>query len=200
MPDNTDINYNVFVRALAKPGQDIIKSLTPEKAHLWHMAGEVRGEFLELQIANANSDGKNFLEEAGDMLFYLQGTYQFIPNMAHGSFEGNALAAWESVDTYNEFLKRCQEAKQPTTLLIEVERLTTMAKRIVIYEKDIEPDKLHDPIQAVLAHLANALRAYGYTLADAFEHNRKKLMERYETLSYSNDQANQRRDEKGDDE
>jgi hypothetical protein len=35
---NTTITHPELVTALVKSGQDIIDSLTPEKAHVWHMS------------------------------------------------------------------------------------------------------------------------------------------------------------------
>jgi hypothetical protein len=42
------MNYTHMVKVLAKPGADIVASLTPETAHLLHMAVGVSGEAGEL--------------------------------------------------------------------------------------------------------------------------------------------------------
>src|SRR5436309_15555689 len=72
-----------MVKTLAKPGQDIIDSLTPEKAHLWHMATGVSGESGELEdaikkhvIYNKPADRANVVEELGDIEFYIEGIRQ----------------------------------------------------------------------------------------------------------------------------
>lgn len=74
------INYEDMVNALAKPGADIIATLTPEKAHMLHMAVGVSGEAGELLDAvkkavvyNKELDRENVVEELGDLEFYLQG-------------------------------------------------------------------------------------------------------------------------------
>lgn len=76
----TEPTYEEFVRALAKPGQDILNSLTPEKCDLWHMASCVGGEAGELfdavkrfTIYEKDIDRANVVEELGDIEFYLQG-------------------------------------------------------------------------------------------------------------------------------
>lgn len=75
-----NITHPELVAALVKPGQDIIDSLTPEKAHLWHMASCVPSEAGELfdaikkhVIYNKPLDRENVVEEIGDIAFYLEG-------------------------------------------------------------------------------------------------------------------------------
>jgi NTP pyrophosphatase (non-canonical NTP hydrolase) len=76
----TFIDYAKFVATLAKPGADIIASLTPEKAHLLHMVVGISGEAGELLdaikkhvIYSKPLDTENVLEELGDLMFYMQG-------------------------------------------------------------------------------------------------------------------------------
>lgn len=73
------IDFSVMVSALVKPGQQIIDSLTPEKADLWHMATGVAGEAGELLDAikkhvvyNKELDRENVIEELGDLEFYME--------------------------------------------------------------------------------------------------------------------------------
>lgn len=73
------MNYSNFVQVLVKPGEDIIASLTPEKAHLLHMAVGVAGEGGELLDAMKRYviyckalDRENLVEELGDLEFYMQ--------------------------------------------------------------------------------------------------------------------------------
>lgn len=73
------IEFAVMVAALVKPGQQIIDSLTPEKADLWHMATGVAGEAGELLDAikkhvvyNKELDRTNVIEELGDLEFYME--------------------------------------------------------------------------------------------------------------------------------
>jgi NTP pyrophosphatase (non-canonical NTP hydrolase) len=73
-------DYNDMVAALAKPGIDILDSLTPEKCHLIHMGVGVVGEAGELIDAikrqvfyNKEIDRVNVIEELGDLEFYMEG-------------------------------------------------------------------------------------------------------------------------------
>jgi NTP pyrophosphatase (non-canonical NTP hydrolase) len=72
--------YQQFVNSIVKPGDEIIRQITPHQAHLLHMAVGVSGEAGELLDAikkhcvyqkQINID--NVIEEAGDILFYLTG-------------------------------------------------------------------------------------------------------------------------------
>lgn len=69
-----------LVAALAKPGADVLAGLTPETAHLLHMAVGVSGEAGELldavkkaSIYVKDLDINNVIEELGDLEFYMEG-------------------------------------------------------------------------------------------------------------------------------
>ena len=84
MPELTDTStFEEMVSGLAKPGEAIIASLTPDKAHILHMAVGVAGEAGELLdavkkhvIYNKDIDRKNVVEELGDLEFYMEGLRQ----------------------------------------------------------------------------------------------------------------------------
>lgn len=72
--------YHEFVSRLCKSGEQITAELTPEQAHLVHMAMGVSGEAGELLDAIKKTaiygkplDWDNVIEECGDLLFYIQG-------------------------------------------------------------------------------------------------------------------------------
>jgi NTP pyrophosphatase (non-canonical NTP hydrolase) len=74
------MNHANLVALLAKPGEQIVADLTPEKAHLLHMAVGIAGEAGELLdaikkhvIYNKPLDVQNVIEELGDIEFYMQG-------------------------------------------------------------------------------------------------------------------------------
>lgn len=77
------ITHSEMVTALAKPGEDILASLSPEDCHLWHMASCIPGEAGELFDAVKKSviyrkeiDRENVVEELGDLEFYMEGLRQ----------------------------------------------------------------------------------------------------------------------------
>lgn len=105
-----------MVRTLAKSGEAIIKSLTPEKAHAWHMAsalsseaGELFDAFKRWIIYEKEIDRANLLEELGDIYFYLNAIHELsgiTPEMAMGQ---NLIKLSER---YGKALKYSNEAAQ----------------------------------------------------------------------------------------
>jgi len=72
-----------MVSKLAKRGEDILSTLTPEKAHLLHMIMGMSGEVGELLDAikkhvayDKPLDVENVIEELGDIEFYTEGLRQ----------------------------------------------------------------------------------------------------------------------------
>lgn len=77
------ITHAELVKALTKPGQDILATLTPRKVDLWHHASAAHGEAGELfdavkkfVVYNKPLDLQNIVEELGDLEFYLEGIRQ----------------------------------------------------------------------------------------------------------------------------
>lgn len=77
------ITHSELVSALVKPGEDIVESLTPKHADLWHMGTGVAGEAGELldaikrvSIYNKEIDRENVIEELGDLEFFMEGIRQ----------------------------------------------------------------------------------------------------------------------------
>jgi len=75
--------HQLLVKHLAKPGDEIVAEMTPEKAHLLHMVLGAAGEIGELVdtlkkhvIYNQTLDMSNIIEELGDLEFYLEGLRQ----------------------------------------------------------------------------------------------------------------------------
>lgn len=73
-----------MVSKLAKPGEEILADLTPQRAHIWHMASCIQGEAGELFdavkkpciYAKGAFDRDNVVEELGDIEFYMEGLRQ----------------------------------------------------------------------------------------------------------------------------
>ena len=90
------INHAEMVQALAKPGADIVASLTPETAHLLHMAVGVSGEAGELldavkkaAVYNKPIGLANVVEELGDLEFYMEGLRQGLGITREETLQGN---------------------------------------------------------------------------------------------------------------
>jgi NTP pyrophosphatase (non-canonical NTP hydrolase) len=73
------LSYSDMVSSLVKSGKDIVAQMTPEEAHIWHMATGVSGEAGELLdavkkhvIYKKPLDRENVIEELGDLEFYME--------------------------------------------------------------------------------------------------------------------------------
>ncbi len=69
-----------MVKALAKPGYQLLEEMTPRKAHLNHMiiglcgeVGEIADCIKKYTMYQKNLDVDNLKEEIGDLLFYTFG-------------------------------------------------------------------------------------------------------------------------------
>lgn len=76
-------DFAEMVEALSKPGVDIVRSMSPTRAHALHMAVGVAGEAGELLdavkkhvIYDKALDRTNVVEELGDLEFYMEGLRQ----------------------------------------------------------------------------------------------------------------------------
>jgi len=90
------VDFTDMVATLAKPGADILASLTPEKCHMWHMASCVPGEAGELFdavkkhcIYGKELDRENVVEELGDLEFYMEGLRQGLGITRKETLESN---------------------------------------------------------------------------------------------------------------
>lgn len=90
------IEFQDMVRALIKPGADILASLTPEGVNLWHLATGIAGESGELvdavkkaAIYNKPLDRANVVEELGDLRFYMEGLMQALDITEEEVIQGN---------------------------------------------------------------------------------------------------------------
>ena len=174
--------YNEMVKALAKPGQNIINDLTPESAHNLHMVVGITGEVGELFEAIRDGDD-NIVEELGDIEFFFEGLQQGI------NFEIDD----DHVDlTYRGWgLQPLMEA-----LSIEAGNILDVVKKQAIYAKTLDVEKLtglmldfRGVLNAVYYH--SEIRCTPFMAKCA---NIQKLSERYAGLKYSNEAAQIRAD------
>ena len=83
-------HHEALVKRLAKPGEWIRETLTPEGANLWHMgtgvcteSGEIMDTVKKHVIYQQVLDRGNLVEEIGDLLFYVQGILSHIDVPLH---------------------------------------------------------------------------------------------------------------------
>lgn len=179
--------YTQMVKDLAKPGKDIIAALTPEKAHLLHMAvglsGEV-GELLEHQLEK-DVPGSTVVEELGDCEFYFEGLcYPY----------NISLVPPKSTFPYPISVIK---------LAVEAANTLDLIKKMVIYNKHIADDEIVNQLIKVRVALSHVEDYYGYSLMRVKEANTHKLLKgknaRYKDGKYSDTAAQERADKEGKD-
>ena len=92
----SDTKHADLVAALAKPGADILATLTPHNCNLLHMAVGISGEAGELLDAIKKTtvyckplDRAKVVEELGDMEFYMEGLRQALGITREETLAGN---------------------------------------------------------------------------------------------------------------
>lgn len=170
-----------MVAALAKPGSAILASLTPEKCELMHAAIGVGGEYIELGIAYQNKDEENFIEEAGDILFYLQ-----------------AACMVTRLEAIPDRIVRVDELENPyaeNSLEHWMEAFVDTIKRHIFYEKPLDKAKLNSAVNGIVYHIDMEMEMMaGLRANDAVNANIEKLGKRYEAFQYSDEAATNRKD------
>lgn len=175
-----NISHAEMVKTLAKPGEAILKDITPLNAHLLHMAvgisGEV-GELLEALTAN-DVDRANVVEEFGDIEFYMEGVREPL-----------VIIRQTVLNVENEPMTNilCK-------LTIEAARLLDNAKRAAIYTKPIDKDAIIENLYKIDLYLEQLRVAFDISREETIIGNINKLSERYKNFQYTNQAANARAD------
>lgn len=105
-----------MVRVLTKPGADILKTLTPDKADLWHVTTGVATEGGELLDAikkyccyNKPLDRDNIREELGDLEFFMERVRKLTGITREESLEHNMV---KLAKRYEDFKYSDQQAQE----------------------------------------------------------------------------------------
>jgi len=90
--------YKNFVMSRVKSGTEIASNMSPDEAHLVHMAMGVSGEAGELldcikkhAIYKKPIDMNNLIEELGDLEFYMEGIRQALGVKREDTIEANVM-------------------------------------------------------------------------------------------------------------
>lgn len=121
------IVHSDMVKALAKPGADIVATLTAEDAHALHMAVGISGEAGELLDAVKKAtiyrkpiDRENVIEELGDLEFYMEGLRQGLGITREECIDGNIakLGKRYSAGSYSDSAAQNRADKVPARSFI----------------------------------------------------------------------------------
>lgn len=177
------IKHEDMVRALAKPGKDILATMTPEGVHLLHMAVGISGEVGELLEAACalpeNLDMENLVEEFGDLEFYIEGARQGL-----------------GISREEVMLTRFDINLHPAVgIPVQAANFLDAVKRLVIYNKPLDQAKAIEALAGIEVFLRCMREDFGVTREATLDANIAKLGKRYEGMRYS-DQAAQARADK----
>ncbi len=178
LPNGDMITHPELVARLVKPGNDILATLTPEKAHAWHMASCIPGEAGELFDAVMREDEENIVEELGDLEFYLEGLRTPL-----GITREETLFHLGDTDTLS--------------IPGVAGDVFDAAKKWVIYNKDFDRALLVTALAQFEALLDGLRTILDIPRAATLAGNILKLGERYEGLVYTDQRAQDRADKKG---
>lgn len=173
-----DISHPDMVKKLAKPGVEIMQSLSAEAAHALHMAVGISGEVAELMSAVLASDFENALEELGDIEFYLQGICQGL----------------DVILVRQDHPKQDKADDSLLDLVVSAGEVLDIAKKIAIYSDRTKWPVLSQAVRTFKVNLDKFYAVTDFTHADALEANIKKLGKRYEGFNYSDSAAKARAD------
>lgn len=193
---NRDSGYDDMVRVLSKPGNDILKSLTPDRCHILHMAFGLASEILEFDEAiyafsvtesyNYEQQITHILEELGDIEFYLTGlcqAYHITFTLNENDYNG---VVHPALDVLMAQIKR------------RGEQIITLVKKDIIYQKNIELEEetLEKTIIAFRTLIAKlcANPRFKISANHIRNANTAKLGKRYEKFRYSDRSAIDRAD------
>lgn len=188
--------YTEMVQRLAKPGQEIVNTLSPQDAHLLHMAVGISGEAAELLTAVLNSDRENVIEELGDLRFYGSGLTAMLPLHMHAPLvveELPQLAALEGVDP---------QVLAAISLVIHAGEVLDLVKRAAVYRKVYDLDNLAYHMSGIGQAIRDLSVIFEIGSHEPYVHNMNKLemgeRARYADGTYSDAAAQARADKQGD--
>jgi len=176
-----EINFEDMVRALCKPGNEIVNELDSKKAHVLHMAIGIMGESVELLEGLIKDDKENISEELGDIEFYFEGMCQGVGHIPFIKIKNNTQDYFNLIDK----------------LLIEAGNILDNAKKFVIYGDETKVNSILENLSNYSVALDQMYIATNHTRKEAIEYNIKKLSKRYKLLKYSNQAAKERADKQG---
>lgn len=110
------MKFEDMVKQLAKDGDEIVQSLTGNKAHLVHMAIGIAGEAGELLDAikkhvmyEQDLDVENVIEELGDLEFYMEGLRQMLNLSRDHTIEQNVIKLGKRYKGHNYTDQQAQD-------------------------------------------------------------------------------------------
>jgi NTP pyrophosphatase (non-canonical NTP hydrolase) len=165
-----------MVTMLAKPGAAILGTMTPEKAHLLHMAVGISGEVGEVLQAlvrstevKSNEEAQEVLdnvrEELGDIEFYMEGLRQ-----------GIGVSRYEIIAIAERLSNPMVKAIPPVGIAVFAGNVLDQVKKHVIYNKELALQELKNELAGLEYHLSAFRSEYRFHRTDSLNHVYNKLI------------------------
>jgi len=171
------------------------KDFNPKGAGIMHASIGVMGEVLELRFY----DGvKNFVEEAGDLEFYLVAVLQQLDQLVDASVDIDAVMHTERLQTEHAGMYD-PDVVCFDVMLKRAEKLLDRSKKIWVYNNDAKGlvVGMAQDVGVIRAILNKLYRTRQISRADVLLVNQEKLAKRYPQGVYSDTNAQQRLDKEG---
>jgi hypothetical protein len=190
-----DVTHPELVRALVKPPQDIISTLSQRTTDLWHGATGVAGETGELLeglilVVTMNAtvpEGRvNVVEELGDLFFYIEQICQRVP----------ITLDWDAITAFarNQHLGPDSMLMYGAQCSVYGSQVLDTIKKAAIYNKELDTPLLTTQLTECAKYAVTIGYLFGVERVEALHENIVKLSKRYESLKYTDGAAHARAD------
>ena len=214
---NNQVQQEQFamVEQLAKPGTEILSTLSPVRCHIMHMLIGMMGESVELLDYTSR---ENLIEELGDFRFYQYGLYGYFNLTTEKVLQFYRDTHGFAGTNTDLFVIASNEQKMSNSdgvfinLVKETASLLDLGKKWVIYNKperfinvEVTEPTVNVSVLETLAKIEILIGAAQFELNitdnQVLEANQTKLLKgenaRYKSGSYSDQQADERADKQG---
>jgi len=175
-------SHSEMVNKLAKPGSEIIPTLTNQRIECLHMAIGIAGEAAEvLACIMAFVEEDEIFEEIGDVEFYVEGLCQNL-----------------DIENFDYRFSTEQEPDFPITSATKLSLicggLLDEIKKHVFYDRPPKMDNIILAISDIVRHLTYLCEFFDFDRKMVKQGNIQKLSARYSTGKFSDEQAKERAD------
>lgn len=185
------ITHPQLVAALVKKPQDILDTLSIYTVDLWHGATGVAGESGELLEAilfppSEGIDVVNLREELGDLFFYMEQIVQ----------RSGIVLDWDALheQARNNIISPDAAIQHAASIAVHGSQVLDTVKKAALYNKALDVELLTNQLSALAVSMLTLGLMFGLSRGECLNANIIKLSKRYSSLSYSDQQAQDRAD------
>lgn len=185
------ITHPQLVATLVKPPADILATLSLHNVDLWHGATGVAGEAGELLEAilfppEAGIDVVNLREELGDLFFYQEQLVQ----------RTGIILDWDAFheQSRNNIISPDAAIQHAASIAVHGSQVLDTVKKAALYNKTLDVELLTNQLSALSVSMLTLALMFGLSRGECLSANIIKLSKRYASLSYSDQQAQDRAD------